>query len=70
MARMIRVGDKVQAFWNANVSGVGTEIYASKSTTQLTAVGPTTVTDLVCKIKTKTGEIVEAKTTDLFITEH
>ena len=70
MARMIKIGDKVQAFWDANVSGVVTEIYKSNSIIQLTAGGPTTTTDLICKIKKSNGKIVEAKTTDLFLTEH
>ena len=70
MARMIRIGDKVQAFWDASISGVVTEIYKSKSIIQLTAGGPTATVDLICKIKKSNGKIAEAKTTDLFITEH
>ena len=70
MARMIRIGDKVQAFWDANIAGVVTEIYRTNANTALTATGPTTTVDLVCKIKTKNGQIVEAKTTDIFLTEH
>ena len=70
MARMIRIGDKVQAFWDANISGVVTEIYRTNSKVVLSTVGPTTTVDLMCRIKSKEGKLLEAKASDLFITEH
>jgi len=71
MPRSIRLGDKVQAFWDANISGTVVEIYKKKAGVQMTEIGPTQVKLLYCKVKTfKTGNLVEVKLSDIFITEH
>lgn len=69
MARVIKIGDRVQAFLNAAISGevVSMEWIGSN----LTTVGGTTNSNqLVCSVKTKSGKIVKALVSDLFITDY
>ena len=66
--RRIRVGDKVQAFLDANIKGEVTQIKESKNVPWM--VGGTASTEFVCEVKLdKDGSLVVYKMHELHHTD-
>ena len=69
--RRFRIGDSVQAFWDANLTGEIIDMYHKKTSNMLTATGPTDFESLRFKIKIRgTEKIVEVKSSDVFHLEY
>lgn len=69
--RNLRIGDKVQAFWDASIAGKVIKLYMKKSNSRLTEHGPSKHELLWCKIKLdKNSDVVKIPANEVFITEH
>jgi hypothetical protein len=69
--RNLRIGDKVQAFWDANIAGKVIKLYMKKSNSRLTENGPSNNELLWCKIELdKNSDVVKIPANEVFITEH
>ena len=62
--RQIRIGDTVQAFWDANVIGKVVNIGLTKHETLL--IGGTLEQSPFCDVELKTGKVVRVKLSDVF----
>lgn len=62
--RQIKVGDIVQAFWDANLVGEVVNLGFEKNNTYL--VGGTAEPTPFCEVRTKAGKIVRVKLSDVF----
>ena len=62
--RQIKIGDLVQAFWDANVIGEVVSVGTEKHSTML--VGGTLDVVPFCEIKLNTGRVVRLKMSDVF----
>lgn len=62
--RQIKIGDTVQAFWDANIIGEVVNLGAEKHTTML--VGGTLDMSPFCEVKIKSGRVVRLKLSDVF----
>ena len=62
--RQIRIGDRVQAFWDANLIGEVVDLGAVKHETLL--IGGTLEQSPYCDVKLKTGNVVRVKLADVF----
>ncbi len=62
--RQIKLGDTVQAFWDANVIGEVVGLGSERHTTWL--VDGTLDVVPFCDVKTKAGKIVRLKLSDVF----
>ena len=62
--RQIKVGDTVQAFWDANLLGEVVNLGTQKHETQL--IGGTLEQSPWCDVKLKTGRVVRVKLSDVF----
>tara|TARA_B100000683_G_scaffold205851_1_gene199598 strand:+ start:361 stop:564 length:204 start_codon:yes stop_codon:yes gene_type:complete len=65
--RAIRVGDTVQAFLNANITGKVVKI--TQQVSEVWFVGGTSEPLTMCDVKLASGEVVSVKITDLFIVD-
>tara|TARA_B100001287_G_C22295094_1_gene350137 strand:- start:285 stop:488 length:204 start_codon:yes stop_codon:yes gene_type:complete len=64
MSRSIRVGDNVQAYWDANIQGEVVGVSLQKASTWL--VGGTIEQQPFCDVKLKSGKVVRLKISDVF----
>jgi hypothetical protein len=62
--RQIRIGDTVQAFWDANIIGEVVNLGSVKHETFL--VGGTLEQSPFCDVKLRSDKIVRIKVTDVF----
>ena len=62
--RQIKIGDTVQAFWDANIIGEVVNLGTRKHATML--VGGTLDVSPFCEIKLKSGKIVQMNLSDVF----
>lgn len=62
--RQIKVGDKVQAFWDANLLGEVVNLGLQEHTTHL--VGGTLEASPFCDVKLRDGRVVRVKLSDVF----
>lgn len=68
--RRFRIGDKVQAFWDPNISGKIVEMFAKKTSKSLTAVGPTDFDSLFVVVELKNGKKKTVKYSEVFIVDY
>lgn len=62
--RRIKIGDTVQAFWDANVIGEVVNLGTEKHSTML--VGGTLDVVPFCEVKVRSGRVVRLKLSDVF----
>lgn len=65
--RQIKIGDKVQAFWDANIIGEVVNLGTEKHSTML--VGGTLDVAPFCEVRLKSGKVVRLKLGDVFHTD-
>jgi hypothetical protein len=62
--RQIKIGDQVQAFWDANLIGEVVDLGTVKHETLL--IGGTLEQAPYCDVRLKTGKVVRVKLSDVF----
>ena len=65
--RQIKIGDKVQAFWDANLIGEVVDLGAVKHETLL--IGGTLEQSPYCDVKLRSGKVVRVKLSDVYHVE-